>query len=199
MNVYKEMEQQRQNKKLKKKGPIPLQILRAFWGAMIVFCIPGIIITFIVPAFTIQLTRSESGKVDAVVNQNLLLIVPVFRHQLTDLEDPTSRTIDGKPVREHGKYSHHTEAQGVLFLKGKRGGQVEVHISPHSLEDVKFTIKDFIADNQVSSKKLWVVANWKIGFFIPVGILLFALMAFAIGVWYIVTGKPLYSPTNLKN
>ena len=185
------MEQLHQFRKVKRRGPIPLQILRALLGAMILFCIPNIIITFIAPSFTIHLSRTEAGRVDAVVDQNLLLIIPVFRHRQIDLIDPTSRTIDGKPIREHGKYVGDTEEQGILFLRGRRGGQVEVYISPHSLEDIAFDIKSFIADSQAPSKTMWVVANWKIGFFIPLGILLFSLAAFGIAVWHIVTGKPL--------
>jgi len=183
------------------KGPKPVQLIKALFQCAVLFCVPGLIITFFVPSFSIELTRLNQGRVDATVFKNILFIVPIFKYTAVDLIDPQSQTIDGGLIRNGsasntvGKITGKAEDTGVLFLKGKHGGSVEVYISPKSLDNVTDKIQNYLSGSNKSSSRLWVVSNWKFGAILPGGILLFCLVVFFMAAWSIITDKPLESAT----
>jgi|GEM_PF-1586788 len=186
----------------KKKRPIPIELIRALYSFFIIFCIPGAIITFVVPSFTIELTRLNSARVDANVSKNLLFIVPISRYTATNLIDTESEVIDGGVIRRSGsststgsstgKITEKAEDNGLLLLKGREGEPpIEVEISPVNLYDVEDEIQYFIFEGQEPSLRLWVVSNWKFGVLLPGGILLFWVVVFVMTVWSLITGKEL--------
>ncbi len=186
---------------IKKKKSVPIELLRALYSFIIIFCIPGVIITFIVPSFTVELTRVNQERVDATVSKNLLFIVPISRYTATNLIDTESETIDGGVIRRSGssasagsstgKITGEAEDTGLLLLKGLEGEPIEIYISPVSLDDVEDEIHYFITESKEPSLRLWVVSNWKFGVILPGGILLFWVVVFCMAVWSIVTGKEL--------
>jgi len=172
-------------------GPKPIQLIKALFQCTVLFCIPGLIITFIAPSFTIKLTRVNLERVDATVSQNILFIVPCFKYTATDLLEPESETIRGDEDEED---------EGLLLLKGSGGVPIEVSISPVNLDDVVADIRYFITESKESSLRLQVVSNWKFGAILPGGILLFCLVVFFMATWSIITGKPLTTKgASLKN
>ncbi len=186
---------------IKKKKSIPIELIRALYSFIIIFCIPGAIITFGVPSFTIELTRVNPERVDATVSKNLLFIVPISRYTATNLIDTESEVIDGGVIRRSGstastgsstgKITGEAEDNGLLLLKGREGEPIEVEISPVNLDDVEDEIRYFITESKEPSLRLWVVSNWKFGVILPGGILLFWVAAFFIGMWSLITGKEL--------
>ena len=195
---------------IKKQRSVPIELIRALYSFIIIFCIPGAIITFGVPSFTIELTRVNQERVDAAVSKNLLFIVPISRYTVTNLIDTESETIDGGVIRRSGsstsagsstgKVVGKAEDDGRLLLKGREGEPIEVWISPVNLDDVEDEIRYFIAESKEPSLRLWVVSNWKFGVLLPGGILLFWMAAFFIGMWSLITGKELKrGGSGLKN
>jgi hypothetical protein len=183
--------------KIKKKRSIPIELIKALYSFIIIFCIPGLIITFVVPSFTIELTRVNQERVDATVSKNLLFIVPISKYTATNLVDTGSEIIDGGVIRggsagsSTGKITGEAEDEGLLLLKGREGEPIEVWISPVNLDDVEDEIHYFITESQEPSLRLWVVSNWKFGVILPGGILLFWLAVFFMAVRSIITGKDL--------
>lgn len=181
--------------KIKKRGPIPIELLRALYSFIIIFCLPGAFITFVAPSFTIELTRLNQERVDAAVSKNLLFVVPVSRYTATNLVDTESEVIDGGVIRRGGsstgKITGEAEDEGVLLLKGQEDEPIEVSISPVNLDDVEDEIRYFITESKEPSLRLWVVSNWKFGVILPGGILLFWVIVFCMAVWSIITGKDL--------
>ncbi len=152
--------------KEKKKKSIPIELLRALYSFIIIFCIPGAIITFGVPSFTIELTRINPERVDATVSKNLLFIVPISRYTATNLIDTESEVIDGGVIRSGGtagsstgKITGEAEDNRLLFLKGREGEPIEIEISPVNLDDVEDEIHYFITESKEPSLRLWVVSN----------------------------------------
>ena len=179
----------------KKKGSKPVELIKAFFGAAMLFCIPGLIITFIAPSFTIRLDRVSQERVDATVVKNILFLVPIFKEQVFDLQTSESSVHSGGIIREGhrstGRVVANAEDEGVLLLSGQGGIPIEVFISPSSLDEVEEEILYFINESKATSWQKWVVSNWKFGAILPGGILLFSLVAFALSVWSILASKPL--------
>ena len=174
----------------KKKRSKPFELMRALYSFIIIFCIPGAIITFVVPSYTIELTRVNPECVDATVSKNLLFIVPISRYTATNLGGTESEVMDGGVIRRSGKITGEAEDNGLLFLKGREGvSPIEVEISPVNLDDVEDEIHYFITESKDPSLRLWVVSNWKFGVILPGGILLFWVVVFCMAVWSIITGK----------
>jgi hypothetical protein len=199
---------EKQGKKAKRS--MPKELLRIFWSFIIIFCVPGAIITFVSPAFTVELTRVAPDRVDASVSKNLLFIVPVSRETVTGVVETELTTITGDVIRRSGTLTSpgrastggstgrvvgRAEDTGILLLKGQGGGSVEVAISPKNLYEVSQEVERFIIENTESSLRLWVVSNWKFGVFLPVAILLFWIAVFLITIWTLVTGKE-FNPGN---
>ena len=157
---------------------------------MVLFFIPGLIITFTVPSFTIELTRVNQERVDATVSKNLIFIFPVSKYTVTNLVKIESETIDGGLSREG---TGEAEDEGLLLLKGVQDESIEVYISPRNLDAVEEEVQYFITESKEPFLRLWVVSNWKFGVVLPGGILLFGLAAFLSSVWAIITGQPLRS------
>ena len=184
---------------LKKKRSKPFELMRTLYSFIIIFCIPGLIITFFAPSFTVELTRVNPERVDATVSKNLLFIVPISRYTTTNLVDTESETIDGGVIRRSGsttsagsstgKIVGQAEDHGRLLLKGREGDPIEVYISPVNLYDVEDEIQYFITESKEPSLRLWVVSNWKFGVILPGGILLFWVVVFLMALWSIFTGK----------
>jgi hypothetical protein len=187
--------------RIKKKKSIPIELLRALYSFIIIFCIPGLIVTFVAPSFTIELARVNQERVDATVSKNLWFIVPISRHTATNVIDTESETIDSGLIRRSGsiastglstgKITGEAEDNGHLLLKGREGEAIEVWISPVSLDDVEDEIHYFITESKEPSLRLWVVSNWKFGVLLPGGILLLWAIVFFMTVWSIITGKAL--------
>ncbi len=186
--------------KIKKKRSKPFELLRTLYSFIIIFCIPGAIITACVPSFTIELTRVNSERVDAAVSRNLLFIVPISRYTATNLVGTESVVIDGGVIRRSGsttssgsstgKIVGEAEDNGILLLKGQEGEPpIEVEISPVNLDDVEDEIRYFITEGKEPSLRLWVVSNWKFGVILPGGILVFWIVVASMAVWSIITGK----------
>ena len=188
--------------KMKKKRSKPVQLLRAFWSSAAIFCIPGLIITFISASFTIELIRVNKERVDATVFKNILLIVPIFKYTATNLLDIETTTIDGGVIRKGrtstGRIIGEAEDEGLLLLKSQKDEPIEVWISPKSLDNVKEEIQYFITESKEPSLRLWVVSNSKFGAILPGAILLFSVVTFFISVWSIITGKSLESDSTLS-
>ena len=181
------------DQKNKDKGPKPIQLIKALFQCTVLFCIPGLFITFFAPSFTIELTRVYQNRVDAAVIKNLIFIVPISKYTATNLVDTESETIDGGVIREDrtstGKIVGEAEDEGLLLLKGAEDERIEVWISPKNLADIEYEIQYFITESKEPSLRLWVVSNWKLGVILPVGILLFCLIVFFMAAWSIITGK----------
>ncbi|MCI5138932.1 MAG: hypothetical protein D3922_11085 [Candidatus Electrothrix sp. AR1] len=180
---------------MKKKRSKPVQLLQAFWGCAVLFCVPGLILTFISPSFTIKLTRVNQERVDATVFKRILLLVPIAKDTATNLLEAESNTMDGGVIREGyrstGRIVGDAEDQGLLFLRSLQGPPLEVWISPKSLDGITDEIQYFITESQEPSLRLWVVSNWKFGAILPGGILLFCVIVFCLSVRSIMTGKSL--------
>jgi len=178
-----------EEKKIRSK---PFELLRTLYSFIIIFCIPGALITACAPSFTIELTRVNPERVDAAVSKNLLFIVPISRYTATNLVDTESEVIDGGLIRRSGKTTGEAEDEGHLLLKGREGEpSIEVWISPVNLYDVEDEIQYFITEGKEPSLRLWVVSNWKFGVLLPGGILLFWVVVASMAVWSIITGKEL--------
>jgi len=184
---------------IKKQRSKSFELMRALYSFLIIFCIPGAIITLGVPSYTIELTRVNPKRVDAAVSRNLLFIVPISRYTATNLMDTESEVMDGGVIRRSGsttstgsstgKIVGEAEDNGLLLLKGREGESIEVEISPVNLFDVEDEIHYFIIESKEPSLRLWVVSNWKFGVILPAGILLFWVVVFVMTVWSIFTGK----------
>ncbi|MCI5140964.1 MAG: hypothetical protein D3909_04400 [Candidatus Electrothrix sp. ATG1] len=184
----------------KKRGSKPVELLKAVWGAALLFCIPGLIITFISPAFTIRLERISAERVDATVVKNILLLVPIFKETVIDVQGIDADTVYGDVIRERrssGRIVGNAEDEGVLQLQGRTGQTVEVSVSPKSLADVEEKIQYFLTESNDPLLRMWVVSNWKFGAILPGVILLFSLVVFFMAVWSILTGKPLEGENSL--
>lgn len=175
----------------------PVQLIQAVWGCVLIFCIPGLILTYISPSFTIKLTRMNQERVDVTVYKNILMFVPIARYTAANLQEVDSSNIDGGVIRERyrstGKITGKAEDQGLLLLKSPEAPSIEVWISPKSLDDVAYQVRYFIAENEEASLRLWVVSNWKFGALLPGGILFFSVVVFCMSVWSIIRGRPLES------
>ena len=184
---------------VKKKRSKPFELMRALYSFIIIFCIPGLIITFFAPSFTVELTRVNPERVDATVSKNLLFIVPISRHTATNLVDTESVVMDGGVIRRSGsttssgsstgKIVGQAEDNGRLLLKGREGDPIELYVSPVNLYDVEEEIQYFITEGKEPSLRLWTVSNWKFGVILPAGILLFWVVVFVMTVWSIFTGQ----------
>ena len=187
-----------QKKKMRSK---PFELMRAVYSFIIIFCIPGLIITFVAPSFTVELTRVNPERVDATVSKNLLFIVPISRDTAINLVDTEAETTDGGPIRRSGsitsagsstgKIVGQAEDHGRILFKGREGDPVELYVSPVNLYDVHDEIQYFITESQEPSLRLWTVSNWKFGVLLPAGILFFWVVVFVLTVWSIFTGKSL--------
>jgi hypothetical protein len=181
----------------KAKGPKPVRLIKALIQCTVLFCVPGLIITFAAPSFTIELTRFGPGRVDATVTKHLIFIAPFSKNTATNITDPESRTIDGGLIRQGrtstsiGKVTGEVEDQGLLLLKGSAGEPIEIYISPKNLHAVEDEIQYFINESKEPSLQMWVVSNWKFGVILPGGILLFCLVVFFLSAWSIITGRSL--------
>ena len=183
----------------KKTRSKPFELLRTLYSFIIIFCIPGALITACVPSFTIELTRVNPERVDAAVSRNLLFIVPISRYTATNLVDTESEVMDGGVIRRGGsttsagsstgKIVGEAEDNGILLLKGREGDPIELYVSPVNLYDVEEEIQYFITEGKEPSLRLWTVSNWKFGVILPAGILLFWVVVFVMTVWSIFTGQ----------
>lgn len=179
----------------KSKGPKLVQLIKAFLGCTALFCIPGLIITFMAASFTIELTRVNSERVDATASKNILFLVPISGSTINNLIDPESHVIDGGVIRQGktatsvGRITDQVEDEGLLLLKGAEGEQVEIYVSPKNLDAVEDEIQYFIKESKEPFLRMWVVSNWKFGVILPAGILLLCLIIFFMASWSIITGK----------
>lgn len=181
------------NPRIKEKRSKPFRLIKALFGCMVLFFIPGLFITFTVPSFTIELTRVNQERVDATVLKNLIFIFPVSKYTVTNLVKIESETIDGGLIGEGDRSTGEAEDEGLLLLKGVQDESIEVYISPRNLDAVEEEVQYFITESKEPFLRLWVVSNWKFGVVLPGGILLFGLAAFLSSVWAIITGQPLRS------
>lgn len=183
--------------KTKPKGPKLFQLIKVLFQCTVLFCIPGLFITFFAPSFTIELTRVNQDRVNATVIKHLIFIVPISKYTATNLADPESETMNGGVIREGhrstGRIVGEVEDEGLLLLKGAEDERIDVWISPKNLADVEYDIRYFITESKEPSLRLWVVSNWKFGVILPGGILLLCLVIFFMSAWSIITGKPLES------
>ncbi len=183
------------DKEMKEKGPKPFQLIKALFQCALLFCLPGLFITFFAPSSTIDLIRVNKERVDAIVIKKILFIVPMSKDTATDLQVPGSRVIDGGVIRKGrkptGRIIGHAEDEGLLILKGLKGASIEVNISPKNLADVTYDIQNFIIESKEPSSRLWVTSNWKFGVILPGGILLLCFAIFFMASWSIITGKSL--------
>ncbi|MCP4645860.1 MAG: hypothetical protein GY851_35780 [bacterium] len=185
------------NNGAEQKGSKPVQLIKALWGCALLFCIPGLVLTFVAPSSVIELTRADEDRVDVTVFKKVLFVVPISEQGIAGLLVPNSRVIDGGAIRERrtptGKIIGEAEDEGLLILEGPGGESIEVYISPKNLDDTQDEIQYFLTDGNDPSLRLWVVANWKFGAILPGAILVFCLVIFLIASWSIMTGKPLAS------
>ncbi len=183
------------DKKSKELKPIPIRLFKAIFGSTVLFLIPSLVVTFIVPSFTIELTRVNQERVDATVIKNLILMYPFSNYTATNLLKAESKIIDGGLIREGnrstGKVTGDAEDEGLLLLKSERDVPIEVYISPKNLKDVTEEVQYFISESKEPSLRLWVTSNWKFGVLLPGGILLFGLLALLSTVWAIIKEQPL--------
>ncbi len=183
------------NTKKQDKGAIPLQLIKALFQNLILFCIPGIFLTSFIPTFTIELTRVSQERVDATVFRNLLFIVPIVKYTASNIAEPETEFMDGGVIREGnrstGKITGKAEDNGLLLLKGQEDKPIEVWISPVNLSDVKYEVQYFIKESKEPFLRLWVVDNWKFGVILPGAILLFCVVVFLMAAKSIITGKPI--------
>lgn len=183
--------------KMEATRPRPIRLIKALFGCMVLFVIPGLFVTFVSPSFTIELTRINQEYVDATVIKYLLFVVPVSKYTATNVIGTESKIIDGGLIRDGsasnrtGKVTGEAEDEGFLLLKAAQDKLIEVYISPQNIDDVVEEIQYFIIKSKEPSLRLWVTSNWKFGVILPGGILLFGLVAFLSTVWAIITGQPL--------
>jgi len=177
----------------KRKGSALGKLLKALWNSVIIFFIPGVILTSISPSFTIELSRTDQGRVDASVVRNILLIIPTYTFMAANVNAVEASTIDGGVIREGnrptGRITGQAEDDGLLLIKSQSSSPIEVWVSPTSLEEVGNNIRFFINESKEPSLGLWVVSNWKFGAILPGAILLFSMVNFIISVWQVLTGK----------
>lgn len=184
------------NLKNKEKGSKPIQLIKALFQCTLLFCIPGLFITFFSPSFTIELTRVSQERVDAIVVKKLLLIVPIFKYTANNIVDINIETIDGGLIRKGGSAASSTgkvigkvEDEGLLLLRGAGNERIEVWVSPKNLYDVWEEVQYFVTEGKAPSLRLWVISNWKFGVILPGGILLLCSIIFFMASWSIITGK----------
>jgi len=191
------------NVKPRDKGAVPLQLLKALFQSLILFCIPGIFLTSFIPTFTIELTRANPERVDATVYRNLLFIVPIIKYTASNVSEPETKFMDGGVIREgrssSGKIVGEAEDEGLLLLKGTEEKPIEVWISPVNLNDVKYDVQYFIKESKEPFLRLWVVDNWKFGVILPGAILLFCVVVFLMATKSIITGKPIELPKSSRS
>lgn len=183
--------------KMEATRPRLIRLIKALFGCMVLFCLPGLYVTFVSPSFTIELNRINQKHVDATVIKYLIFCVPVSKYTATNIIGTESEIIDGGLIRNGsasnttGKVTGEAEDEGLLILKAAHGELIEVYISPKNIDHVVEEIQYFITESKESSLQLWVTSNWKFGVILPGGILLFGLAAFLSTVWAIITGQPL--------
>ena len=180
---------------MKNKGSKPVRLVKAFLGCTALFCIPGLIITFMAQSAAIELIRINRERVDAAVVKKVLFIIPISNSKAASLLSSESQIMDGGLIRQGGssasstgKITGEAEDEGILMLHGQKGESIEVNISPENPDDVKNEINYFITESTELSLRLWVVSNWKFGVILPGGILLFCLAVFFLSAWSIITG-----------
>jgi hypothetical protein len=185
------------DKRTEEKGSKPVQLIKALWGCTLLFCIPGLFLTFVASSYVIDLTRVGEERVDVTVVKKILFVVPVSEQRITGLRVPESHVIDGGVIREGrrstGRIVGEAEDEGVLMLEGTGGESVEVYISPKNVDDTQEEIRYFLTEGNEPSQRLWVVSNWKFGVILPGAILAFCVVLFLVASWSIITGKPLES------
>ena len=181
--------------KTKEMRPRPFRLMKALFGCVVLFLIPGLFITIAVPSFTIELTRFNQERVDAVVSRNVIFMFPVLKYRATNLVKTEASIIDGGLIREGhrptGKVTGAAEDEGLLLLEAAQDEPIELYISPGSLDSVVEEIQYFISESKEPSLRLWATSNWKFGVVLPGGILLFGLAALLSTVWAIITRQPL--------
>ena len=189
--------------RIKELKPKPIRFIKAVLGCTILFLIPGLVITFTVPSFTIELTRMNQERVDATVSKNLIFLYPVAKYTATNLVKAQSEVMDGGVVRQGrrstGKIVGEVEDEGLLVLKAAQDDPIEVYISPKNLKNVMEDIQYFISESKEPYSRLWVTSNWKFGVILPGAMLLFGLAAFLSTVWAIMTGQPLRKERGGRN
>ncbi len=180
----------------KPQQPKLIQLVRAFVGCTLLFCIPGFILTFVSMSSTIDLVRVDQERVDATIEKKVLFIVPISTKTVADLISPESIVLDGGLIREGGssasttgKITGRAEDEGILTLSGKNGEPVQVSVSPKDITDASNDIHSFITEGAEPALSLWVVSNWKFGVFLPGALLLFCLIVFILSAGSILMGK----------
>jgi hypothetical protein len=185
------------NPVVKKEKSKLFRLIKASFGCIILFCLPGFYVTLVSPSYTVELNRVNPEHVDASVTKYLLFFVPVKKLTATDIIGFESKVVDGGLIRNGsasnttGKITGEAEDHGLLLLKTAKGSQIEVYISPKNLDKVVDEINYFITESKEPSLRMWVTSNWKFGVILPGGIMLFGIAAFLSTVWAILTGQPL--------
>ncbi len=144
-------------------GEMLLQHLIVF-AVCIVF--PGLT-TFFLPASWLFFTRTENG-VECTARTCVYFVVPynaqhIDRVQAIHSQETSAST---RQIRKGGRATNdvvHVDGKGVLEIVGPDQKQIEVSVSPASLESAVEKCKNFLNDSSAKSTTVFVIANWKFG------------------------------------
>jgi hypothetical protein len=162
--------------------------VRQTWVTLVLgivfFIILPVVVTMLIPATWVTLTRSDTGRVSATAHTCVLFVVPWRSQQVAGVTAVESNMIRSDKLvrtRPHGsthdsnrRYSH-SDGEAELRLQGNEGG-LTVKISPASVDEVKAKAQAFLQDLSQRQTRFFVIANWKFGLGFGIPLTLLALL-----------------------
>ncbi len=144
-------------------GGLLLQHLIVF---LICIAFPGLV-TALAPASWISLKR-DGQSVKATMRTCVFFIVPYRVQTVEHVMAFDSREKGGETRRErrYGRdtgNSIHVDGEGYLQVIGREDSLAEVSVSPASLPRVVEICTDFLDAAQPTTKRIFVISNWKFG------------------------------------
>ncbi len=152
---------------------------------VIFFCVvfPGGV-TFIAPATWLTFERSSEG-VRCDTRTCMFFVVPFKIQEVERVTGIGHRQRAGKTERKR-KFGRTTDknvqvdGEGFLQIYGEGDEQIEVSVSPASLESVMGKSNDFLASTEKGSTTIFAIANWKFGGLMG-GVLSLLTLLFVVG------------------
>jgi hypothetical protein len=144
-------------------GEMLLQYLIVF---LIGVVFPGAV-TMLAPATWLTFSRSEES-VSCTTWTCMFFVVPFKIQHVDQVTGIGQRERAGKTERqrEFGRTTTKNvliDGEGFLHIQGAGDKQVEVSVSPASLQSVVARSNDFLRSTEQGSKTIFAIANWKFG------------------------------------
>lgn len=124
-------------------------------------------VTLMAPATWLTFERNEDG-VRCTTRTCVFFVVPFKIQEVDRVTGIGKRERAGRTERqrEFGRTTNKTvevDGEGFLEIHGVGDKQVEVSVSPASLESVVGKSNDFLTSTKQGSKTIFAIANWKFG------------------------------------